>query len=378
LGTVKGRVLAVDDEPGLLEVYESLLADEGFVVETATSGRDALEQFRREPFDVVLTDIVMPDRSGVEVLRAVRRSDLDVPVILVTGSPTVETAVLALELGALRYLVKPVRGTDLVAAVAQAVRLHRLALLKREALTHLGASDKLVGDRAGLEATFGRAISSMWLAYQPVWRAVDGRIFGHEALLRTAEPTVPNPGAFLAAAERLGRVQELGRATRKAIAGSCGLVGNHNLLVNLHPQDLTDETLYSPESPLAQRARQVVLEVTERASLDGLHDIRDRVKTLRQLGFRIAIDDLGAGYAGLTSFAVLEPDMVKIDMDLVRNVDSEPIKRKLIGSITSLCKELGILVVAEGIETEAERAAVVDLGCDLLQGFLLGRPSRQA
>ncbi len=377
MGAVKGRVLAVDDEPGLLDVYQTLLSDEGYIVETSTSGRDALDRFRRAAFDVVLTDIVMPDSDGVDLLRAVRRADLDVPVILVTGSPTVKTAVLALELGALRYLVKPVKGADLIAAVDQAVRLHRLALLKREALTHLGASDKLVGDRAGLEATFGRALSSMWMAYQPVWHAADGRLFGHEALLRTAEPTVPNPPAFLAAAERLGRVHDLGQAVRGSIAGICGLVGNHNLLVNLHPRDLSDETLYSPNSPLAKRAHQVVLEVTERAPLDGLHDIRDRVKTLRQLGFRIAIDDLGAGYAGLTSFAVLEPDMVKIDMDLVRNVDSEPIKRKLIGSITSLCKELGILVVAEGIETEAERAVVVDLGCDLLQGFLLGRPSRR-
>jgi EAL domain-containing protein (putative c-di-GMP-specific phosphodiesterase class I) len=118
----------------------------------------------------------------------------------------------------------------------------------------------------------------------------------------------------------------------------------------------------------------VILEVTERASLEGIDDLPRRIKTLRSLGYRVAIDDLGAGYAGLTSFAVLEPDVVKLDMALVRGADQEPIKRKLIHSITTLCKELKILVVAEGVETEAERRTMAELGCDLLQGFLLGRP----
>ena len=102
-------------------------------------------------------------------------------------------------------------------------------------------------------------------------------------------------------------------------------------------------------------------------------DVRERVRELRRLGFRIAIDDLGAGYAGLASFAVLEPDLVKLDGVLVKGVDREPIKRKLIGSITLLCRELGILVVAEGVETLAERDALVEQGCDLIQGFFVTR-----
>lgn len=65
-------------------------------------------------------------------------------------------------------------------------------------------------------------------------------------------------------------------------------------------------------------------------------------------------------------------------MTLVRGVDHEPVKRRLIASFTTLCKEMGVLVVAEGIETDAERAAIIDLGCDLLQGFLIGRPQRPA
>ena len=101
---------------------------------------------------------------------------------------------------------------------------------------------------------------------------------------------------------------------------------------------------------------------------------RTRIRNLRDLGYRIAVDDLGRAMPGSTRFAALEPDIVKLDMSLVRNSDSEPVKRKLIGSMAALCRDLGMLVVAEGIETEAERDVVVDLGCDFLQGYLIGRP----
>jgi EAL domain-containing protein (putative c-di-GMP-specific phosphodiesterase class I) len=86
------------------------------------------------------------------------------------------------------------------------------------------------------------------------------------------------------------------------------------------------------------------------------------------------VDDLGAGYAGLTSFAALNPHVVKLDMSLIRGADREPVKQRLIGSMAALCKEFGIMVVAEGIETPAERETVTALGCDLIQGFLIGRP----
>jgi len=90
----------------------------------------------------------------------------------------------------------------------------------------------------------------------------------------------------------------------------------------------------------------------------------------------IALDDLGAGYAGLNNFSLLEPEVVKLDMLLVRDIDTQPKKQKLVQSMVSLCKEMGALVVAEGIETAAEAATVVSLGCDLLQGYYFARPAK--
>jgi EAL domain-containing protein (putative c-di-GMP-specific phosphodiesterase class I) len=120
----------------------------------------------------------------------------------------------------------------------------------------------------------------------------------------------------------------------------------------------------------------VVLEITERSSLDKLDNVQQRVAALRRMGFRIAIDDLGAGYAGLTTFAQLEPEIVKLDMSLVRDVHTNGTKRKVVRSMTQLAREIGAMVVAEGVENEDELATVVDLGCDFVQGFYFARPER--
>jgi EAL domain-containing protein (putative c-di-GMP-specific phosphodiesterase class I) len=146
--------------------------------------------------------------------------------------------------------------------------------------------------------------------------------------------------------------------------------------VNLHSADLNDEELFSEGAPLSKMAARVVLEVTERASLYGVKNVATCVARLKALGFQIAIDDLGAGYAGLTSFTQLEPKIAKLDMSLVRGVDADSRRQAIIGSMKKLCDELGMLVVAEGVETAAERDVLADLGCDLLQGYLFARPGR--
>ena len=98
---------------------------------------------------------------------------------------------------------------------------------------------------------------------------------------------------------------------------------------------------------------------------------------LRELGFRIAVDDLGAGYAGLSSFSQLEPEFVKLDMSLVRGVDASTRKRSVIRAMAQLCThDLTIEVISEGVETTQERDALTQEGCDLLQGYLFAKPGR--
>lgn len=373
-GGTRGRVLVVDDERSLLEVLATMLAEAGWQVDTAPDGREALGLVDTQRYEVVLSDIDMPGINGVQLLREIRARDLDVPVLLITGHPRVETAVEALEHGALRYLQKPLRERDLLAAVEDAARLHRMARLKREALAAIGLEDRLPSDRAGLETRFGRALATLRLVFQPIRRAVDGTVFGYEALVRSSEPSIPHPGALFETAERLGRVHEVGGVVRDRAAAFLTRLPSLTLFVNLHALELMDDSLLSPAAALSGHAQSVVLELTERSSFERVPNLRARVSLLRRLGYRLAVDDLGAGYAGLNSFAALNPHVVKLDMTLVRGADSEPVKQRVIGSMASLCKEFGIMVVAEGIETPAERDTVIALGCDLIQGFLIGRP----
>jgi EAL domain-containing protein (putative c-di-GMP-specific phosphodiesterase class I)/CheY-like chemotaxis protein len=376
-GTEAVRVLVVEDEAPLRKAYARILEAAGCRVTQASNGHEAIEAHQTGAFDVIVSDITMPDMNGIRLLRAVRERDLDIPVLLITGNPTVETSVQAVEHGALRYLIKPVEGDALVAAVAGAAKLQRIAKLKREAAAYLGAIERQVGDRAGLEASLAKGLETLWMAYQPIVDYKARRIAGFEALVRCNEPTLPHPGALFSAAERLGRVHEVGLAIRGHIATTLAKSeGGADVFINLHPRDLLDESLYSPESPLAPFARRIVLEITERAALDDASDVPLRIDRLRKLGFRIAIDDLGAGYAGLTYFAQLTPDVVKLDIALVRDIHKEEIKRKLVGSLATLCKELGMLVVAEGVETVEERDTVHELGCDLQQGYLFAKPGR--
>jgi EAL domain-containing protein (putative c-di-GMP-specific phosphodiesterase class I)/CheY-like chemotaxis protein len=373
----KGRILVVDDEPALLRAYTRALTRDGYHVQGATDGVRARELLAQGSYDVIISDVCMPGMDGLSLLRAVRRIDVDVPVILVTGAPTSLGAGEAVESGALLYLVKPVEFRALLQVVEHAIRLHRIARLKRDAMAHLGATDGMVGDRTGLEVRFESALASIWIAYQPIVRWKTREVFGYEALLRSNEPLLATPGAVLEAAERLGRLPQLGQAIRARVASTIDdTPGDASIFVNLHPHDLADETLFARDSPLSRAASRVVLEITERASLDEFKDITTRIADLRALGFRIAIDDLGAGYAGLTSFAQLQPEVVKLDMSLVRDVHKEPVKRKLISAMTSLCSEMGMLVVAEGIECIEERDTLAAVGCDLMQGYLFAKPGK--
>jgi EAL domain-containing protein (putative c-di-GMP-specific phosphodiesterase class I) len=164
---------------------------------------------------------------------------------------------------------------------------------------------------------------------------------------------------------------------RAAVARAAHAIPDDALIfVNVHGLELTDEDLFADSCALAPLAPRIVLEITERIGLDAVAGPA-RVAMLRRRGYRIAVDDLGAGYAALGALATLEPEVVKLDMSLIRDIDAHATKRRVVGAITTLCRELGSRVVAEGVETPSELAAVREVGIDLIQGFLLARPTRE-
>jgi EAL domain-containing protein (putative c-di-GMP-specific phosphodiesterase class I) len=375
---VKDLVLLVDDDFSVRKMHAKVLTRAGFTVEPAATGAHALELLERGlRVGAIVTDLHMPGLDGLGFMKAVRKFDLDVPVIIVTGYPSLESALRVIEFGGFRYLTKPASAADLSTAVRSAVSMHRLALLKRRAL-ELYESDRFqLGDRASLEATFDQALDQLWMAFQPIVNFRKREIIGYEALVRSTSASLSTPGALLSAAERLGRIGELGQRIRRHVVDAVTAAPIETLIfMNLHAADLNDDSLYSRSSALYGCAPRIVLEVTERTSLERVSDVKGRAQALREMGFKIAIDDLGAGYAGLSSFAQLEPDIAKLDMSLVRDIDGSTKKQSIVRSMLDVCRdELGVSVICEGVETLAERDTLGALGSDTQQGYFFGRPA---
>lgn len=389
----RARLLLVDDDPEVRRSLARQLRQQGYYVDVAASGHEAVDYVDQTSYDVVVSDVRMPSMDGIELLQVVRQHDLRVPVVLLTGAPALDIAMQALEFGAFHYLAKDAGMPELERVVDRAASWRRSRAPSDGSElrpSHTGPTPA----HAALAASLDRCLEDLWIAYHPIVDVSRQQIFGYEALMRSTEPALPHPVLVFDAAKRLGRLDELGRITRERAAQpftehfvgarpsmppaslSQPSLPQPLLFVNLHVTDLDDPVLRSPRAPLSKIADRVVLEITERSSLDEVKNTRSRVAALREMGFRVAMDDMGSGYAGLTSFALLEPDYVKLDMSLIRDVHLSPTQQKVIRSMTDLCRDLGMKVVAEGVETVEERDVLIESGCELLQGFLFAKPGR--
>ena len=369
-------VLMVDDDPNVLRQYGRLLQQMGLRVLAATDGSMGLGFLAKERVDVILTDLNMPVMGGLEFLRAVREVDLDVPIILMTGAPELKSAMAAVDYGAFQYLTKPTSPDQLKVTIAQASQFHALARLQRLTVPLNGGAPAGLRDRASLEARFDKAMEQLFIAFQPIVRYAVRSVFSYEALVRTHERSLANPQALFSVAGQLGRTAELGRRIRQEVSlAASDLPPGELLFVNLDPSDLDDEELYADASSLSALAPRVVFEITERSELSEVSGLRAKLNKLRSRNFRIAIDDLGAGYSNLSSFIHLEPDYVKLDMSLIRDVHLSAAKLSLGRGIARICMgDLGIQVICEGVEVVDEVETLAAEGLDLLQGYYFARP----
>jgi EAL domain-containing protein (putative c-di-GMP-specific phosphodiesterase class I) len=366
-------VLVVDDDRVSRTLHSRLMTASGYSVLEAADGMEALAQLSPEP-DLILSDITMPRLDGVALLRRVATEHPDLPVILLTGNPDLRSAIAAVEFGAHRYLIKPVDPAELQNTVAKCLRLRRLAKLRREA-AGIRRDETISIRRDGLGSRLGLALAELQLVWQPMFDTADSAV-AFEGCLRTPQPGLRTPGEVLQAANSLDVSHELGRAVRRVAAQSARSAPPGSLIfVNMQASDLLDPELVDARAPLSAHAGRVVLELTEQTSSEGIHDLSDRLGRLRALGYRIALDDLGSGYASLSLFATLDPEFVKIDMSLVRNIHRAPHKMQLARSLAAVFKDMGKVCIAEGVEAPEERDALREAGFDWLQGFLLGRPA---
>ena len=361
-------VLFVDDEPDVTAAMRLALKRQPFSVLTANSAAEGLDVLRQKAVDVVVSDERMPVMAGSEFLTIVRQEFPDVMRIILTGQASIEATIKAVnEAKVFRFLTKPCPANELAACINEALEAQALAGTVAEPITTNPDSD--------LAVQLDEALAAATVVYQPIYSMRDHEVFAYEALVRTSHPTIPDPTSLIEVATKLDRQFDLDRRVRDLVA--CDIPDappGVTIFVNLLPESLNDDTLFDDSNPLVVHAESVALEITERASLDSIGNVQSKLDQLRTQGFRLVLDDLGAGYAGLTSFATMQPDVVKFDMELVRDVQLSNTREKLISSMVTLCRELGIKTVAEGVETSDELQRLVELGCDYLQGYAIGKP----
>jgi diguanylate cyclase (GGDEF)-like protein len=243
------------------------------------------------------------------------------------------------------------------------------------------SSDVLKRSPAALfkETLLNKALTPL---FQPIVSVQHGTVFGYEALIRGPEGTpLHSPGALFSIAEELDRLVELDLLCREiAIERFSELGLDGKLFLNVTPAVILEErfqggkTLHYAEREGVSPER-LVIELTENTPIEDYDLLRQAVDHYREMGFSIAIDDLGGGYAGFRHLAELQPELIKIDRYFIRNCYSDPVRRQLIHSICEIAHGVGSLVIAEGIETSQELDVVRSLGVNYVQGYLIARPA---
>lgn len=230
-------------------------------------------------------------------------------------------------------------------------------------------------DGAGLDFTFT-------MAFQPIVNVLTQDIHAYEALVRG--PNNEPAGWVL---DKVGdhnryRFDQACRVKAIELASRLGLAQHPSCLLHIN---FLPNAVYRPETCIRATLQaaaefdfpveRIVFEVTEGEKVRDEDHLKGIFAEYKRQGFTTAIDDFGAGYSGLNLLAEFQPDVIKLDMALTRGLDGDRVRRVIVSGVLMVCRELGIRVVAEGVETQAEAQVLRDLGVELIQGYLYGRPA---
>lgn len=218
-------------------------------------------------------------------------------------------------------------------------------------------------------------------AFQPIVDIVAGRAYAHEALVRG--PNGESAGSVLARVDETNRYHFDQRCRTTAIAQAAALKMDGLLSINFMPN-----AVYRPEACIRSTLEaaekhgfpieRIIFETVEGENIISRSHLVEIFRAYKRFGFQTAIDDFGAGYSGLTLLADFQPDLIKLDMELVRSIDTDFPRQRIVCGVLAICRDLGIRVIAEGIETRGERDFFVANGVTLMQGYFFAKPAFKA
>ncbi|MBL7071539.1 MAG: EAL domain-containing protein [Candidatus Omnitrophica bacterium] len=361
----KNHILLVDDEVDYVETLSMILQTRGYTVSKAYSSEEGLKKAKEKP-NLILLDVNIPTVSGYEVCNKLRQDDATkhIPIIILTGKNMPKDKVEGLKIGADDYITKSYNLEELFARIE--------ALLRRS-----GFVEEINKDQAVLFEELKGIIKdeAVKMLFQPLFELNPRKLFGYEVLTRGPKDSkLERPDKLFQYALSCGLLPDLELVCRKKALAKLGDDIEKNLIFfNTNPFLIETES-FKDILDLYNMPQQVVLEITERSEIKNFPAFCKIIKTFKEKGFRISIDDVGSGYSSLDSIAELKPDFVKIDMGLIRDIGNNTVKQNLVKAIASLCKESRIISIGEGIETEDELKMLIDLKVEAGQGYLLGKP----
>jgi EAL domain-containing protein (putative c-di-GMP-specific phosphodiesterase class I) len=215
------------------------------------------------------------------------------------------------------------------------------------------------------------------MAFQPIVDVSQQKVVGYEALARGLNGESAGQVMAQVNEHNLYRFDQTCRVKAIALAAQLGITGyvSINFLPNaVYRPELCIRTTLDAAVRYNFPIERILFEITEVENVRDKSHLRDIIRYYQQSGFRTALDDFGAGYAGLNMLATFQPDIVKVDRELLSDIDSHPVKQAIIRHTLALCAELNLTPLAEGVETEAEYQYLRAVGFNLFQGFLFARP----
>ena len=380
-------VVIVDDNPANVMLLERILAADGVSkVHTVLDSRDAAERCLGLEPDLILLDLHMPHVDGFSVLETLTSSlapDDYLPVIVLTADTNPATRERALGAGAKDFLTKPFDRVEVTQRARNVLRTGGLyRAIRREQDDLRRQVDDLRREQQQHEAEQDRQRELVTgalreggprMVFQPIVDIATHEVTAVEALARFDSHPQQTPDAWFAMAANVGLAAPLEvAAITNALPALDALPDQVCVSVNVSPATLVEEAFL--DAMAHPSARRVIVELTEHDQIADYPAVLSSIETLRRSGTRIAVDDAGAGYAGLRQILRLHPDIIKLDTELTRHIDTDPVRRALTAALVSFARSTDATIIAEGIETAAELQTVRDLGVAWGQGYFLGRP----
>jgi EAL domain-containing protein (putative c-di-GMP-specific phosphodiesterase class I)/DNA-binding NarL/FixJ family response regulator len=377
------RVVIADDDPLVRATLGDVLASEPDIelVAVAADAASAVAAALERSPDVAVVDVKMPG-GGPEATRGIIRASRGTRVVAFSVYDDPGSIRDMIRSGASSYIVKGAPAEEIVEAVRKAASgLGHLSAsvavdVVRELAGQLEREARAVEETQAVRDRVGRALErgAIVPAYQAIVDIARRRVVGVEALARfQVEPMRP-PDAWFADAGRVGRQVELELAAVRAHTHAFEDValGPCYLSLNVSPEAIGDRGLFDAIAGLPWD--RIVLEVTEHAPVNDYAALADALAPFRAAGGRLAVDDAGAGFASLRHILWLEPDIIKLDISLTRDIDTDRRRRALAAALITFANEMGIAIVAEGVETRPELDTLRSLGVRFGQGWFLRKP----